>query len=152
MPLDNAIHGREFAKFELTTLDETAVRVLVRNGAGDPIPVFITDSSATDKISVFSTSPSVGASVLTTIQSYTVPVGKTLLLKEIEVSGDNAAKYSVEIDSTLEARKRTYYSEFNETFNWNLLEVSAGSVIDVKVIHESDQVGDFDSRIIGDLL
>lgn len=42
MPLSGSIHPREFEKFELTTDDETAVRVIVKNGTGEEVPVTLT--------------------------------------------------------------------------------------------------------------
>lgn len=154
MPLSNVIgplYEKDTNSLGVLGDGNIARRVFVANEAADAIPVYLAGSNG-DKISVRGAISSLAASSLTTIQSYTVPVGKTLALKEIEVSGENAAEYTVEIDSTIEAKKRTYFTHYNTSFNWNDVRFSEGTVIDIRVIHQSDEVGDFDSRIIGELL
>jgi hypothetical protein len=132
---------------------EVKVGVEVENSIANPIPVFITDSSGDTKINEFATVSAVASSVLTTIVTYTVPGGQTFYLEEIECGGENIARYDVLVDAVLVARKRTWFSGgLNLSFNFNKFELTAGSVVTVKTIHERPLSGDFESRIVGTLV
>lgn len=92
------------------------------------------------------------ASILTTVQTYTAPVGKTTFIQKIEVSGTNIAEYSILINAVIQDKKRTYFSGdlnlafvFAETGTGYPLTV--GDVVTVKVIHLRPTIGDFNSRI-----
>jgi len=91
----------------------------------------------------------------TVVASYTVPIGKTFFLQHCEVSGENIAKYSVFVDGIRQSVKRTYWGgSFNEEFLFKDdlgrgVEVAATKVVEIKTIHFSPVVGDFDGRILG---
>ncbi len=126
------------------------VHTAVCTDSGNPLEVVLTDNTASDKQSHYGEVTSVASAVSTTIVSLTIPASKTFLLREVEVGGTNIATFSVEIASTLEAKKRTYFTHYNERFNFHGLEVATGVTIDVKVIHSRSATGDFEARIIGD--
>lgn len=99
-------------------------------------------------LSFFNEISSVASGINTPILTYTVPLGKTDLLEQIEVSGTNIAAYEVYLNSTIFARKRTYFgSSLNELFTFSGYKLLAGDTVVVKVLHNRPDVGDFESRI-----
>jgi len=134
-----------------TASDGRAVRVCLTD---DQIPLEIIDNpslpSGFTSISEFDSVTSVANSTLTDIVTFTVPVGKKLILDRVEVSGDNIAKFQVDIDASVNAVKRSYWCNFNQDFEWDRFELAAGSVIKVQVEQTSrPDTGDYEARIIG---
>jgi len=103
---------------------------------------------------VFNTVTSVSSSILTTILSYTVPIGKTDFLGKIQVSGTNIAQYDVYLNSILFSRQRTYFGgSLNALFDYDFeqesgYQLNAGDNIQVKVIHTRPTLGDFEARLL----
>lgn len=95
----------------------------------------------------------VGASVLTTILSVTIPAGKTGFLQKVTASGENIAKYTVTINGTPIDTARTYFGgsldlDLNYTSLINFgYPVVAGDIIRMQVIHTRPNVADFNSRM-----
>jgi hypothetical protein len=103
--------------------------------------------------SVFNAISSVANGTLTPILTYTVGAGLTNYLGTIEVSGTNMAQFEVYINGTLSARKRTSLIEFNETFDFTGTEqtgitLAAGTVVQVQVIQNRPNLGDYEARIV----
>ena len=92
--------------------------------------------------------------VPTTILSYAVPVGKTLMVNYVGVSGNNRATFTVEIGSAEIAKRRTYYTHFNESFfaGSEGLEVLESKTVYVKVVNNSLSLGTFNANLLGVLL
>lgn len=116
------------------------------------INVVLTQSNPGDLLSFYNEVTAVAASILTTVQTYTAPVGKTSYLQKIEVSGTNIAEYTVSVNATLKDKKRTYFSgDLNLDFIFaetgTGLPLAVGDVVTVRVIHGRPAVGDFNSRI-----
>lgn len=116
------------------------------------INVNITSSNPGTLKTVYNEVTSVATSVLTTVQTYTAPVGFTTYLQKIEVSGTNIAQYTIEINAVVQDKKRTYFGDtLNEKFVFTEtgtgLKINVGDVVTVKVIHLRPMVGDFNSRI-----
>lgn len=113
----------------------------------------ITSSSKT-LLSVYNSVSSVSSSILTTILSYTVPVGKTDYLGKIEISGTNTAQYEIFINGNPNGLKRTYFGgSLNETLDYSFgnetgLKLNTGDIVEVKVIHGRPSLGDFEARLI----
>jgi hypothetical protein len=126
----------------------------VKASQDGPWTVTTTPSSAQIVNSLFGSITSVASGVLTTILSYTVPIGKTDYLGQIEVSGDNIAEFDIYINSVLNARQRTYFGgELNTVFEYNMdsqlgFILNAGDIIQVKVIHNRLSLGSFEARIL----
>lgn len=94
----------------------------------------------------------VPASVLTDILTYTAPPLVSSYLQKIEVSGSNIAEYTIQINSTIMDKKRTYFGaplnvEFKFVEIGTGLPLAPGDVITVKVIHARPSVGNFNSRL-----
>jgi len=91
--------------------------------------------------------------VLTTIVSYTVPVGATAYLQRVLASGENIAKYQVLVNGTPLATNRTYFgSALDTSFNFSgpsgegyLL--NAGDVVLVQVLHNRPSTADFEATL-----
>lgn len=114
-----------------------------------PIPL---GSDNPNRIRVSNSLSAVASGATPTLLTFTVPVGKTLFLELINVSGENVADYTVFIDGAKADVKRTYWSDFNADF-WFLGEpVGENKVIDVVVNNFRPSVSDFDSKLIGLLL
>ena len=103
-------------------------------------------------INEYNTVSSVAASSVTNVITYTVPVGFNFYFSRAQVSGNNKAVFEVLIDGQVEAKKRTYFTHYNESFAFDLLKLSAGQVIIVRVTHNRPMVGDFEARIVGYLI
>lgn len=90
---------------------------------------------------------SLPAASLTTILSTTALVPSRLLLSE--VSGTNIAEYTVEINSVVIAKARTYFgSSLNHNFDFKEgLNLIANDVVRVRVIHNRPELGDFNARL-----
>lgn len=101
----------------------------------------------------YNNDPTVITGVTSDLVSYTVPAGKQAMLTLIEVSGENIAKYTVLVNSSVKAVKRTYYgSPLNLSFqfgpgNGSGLLLNAGDVVDVQVVHNQPATASFDGSI-----
>lgn len=85
--------------------------------------------------------------ITTLITSYTANPGD--LLQKIEFSGTNIAEYELIINGTTQDKKRTYFgNSLNGIFDFNNgIEVPAGQDIEIYVVHNRPEVGDFNARI-----
>jgi len=150
MPIDKCSYrDREMQKFveSPTRTGEAAVEVVVGNTSA--IPVTFTQGVP---IIEYGDIASLASGTLTTILTYTVPVGKTLALEKIEVSGCNVADYTVEIDGANKGKRRTYFGNFNADFEYKGFQIATGLVIRVRVIHSRPSAGDFDATLVGALI
>lgn len=119
------------------------------NGDGSINVNVVSASSAGTEISQFSTVSSVASGVLTTILTYIVPLATETYMKRIEVSGTNIATFEVFINTVMIARQRTYFgSALNVDFDFlQGVKYTAGTTIEVKVIHQRPSLGDFEARL-----
>jgi len=107
-------------------------------------------SGALSNTNVFNEVTDVASGATVTVVTFTVPVGKKLLLSLIEFSGENIAEYEVFIDSSTEGKKLTYFSgPLAGDFFFNNLEISTGIVIELKVRNFRPETADFTGRILG---
>lgn len=90
---------------------------------------------------------SLASSSLTTIVSKTATGISRLILSE--VSGSNIAEYTVELNSIVIAKARTYFgSSLNHNFDFkDGIELVATDVVRIRVIHFRPELGDFNGRI-----
>lgn len=102
--------------------------------------------------SLFNSITAVPSATPTTLITYTVPGGKTGRLERIEVSGDNIAQYDFFINAALNGRKRSEFTELNETFEFSSstdmgIPLATGDTVVVKVTHNRPFVGAFEARL-----
>lgn len=112
------------------------------------------DTSTPDPgVEVYGEALSVASGSETTILSYIVPPGVFHLLR-VELSGTNIGTFNLYYDSVRMNRLVTYYGG-NLSGAWEYfsgaggMEVPAGTVIQVKVLHSRPYPGDFTARIQG---
>lgn len=116
------------------------------------INVNITTSNPGEVKSFYNEALAVASGILTTVDTYTAPVGKLTYLQFVEYSGSNIAEYTVLINATIIAKKRTYFgSELNGEIEFvktgTGLPLAVGDVVTIKVIHNRPVQGDFNGRI-----
>jgi hypothetical protein len=95
---------------------------------------------------------SVATSVLSTILTYTAPIGKVTYLQKVEFSGSNIAEYTILINAVVRDKKRTYFGSSLDTVSEFAiggvgLPLTVGDIVTLKVIHLRPNVGDFNSRL-----
>lgn len=85
--------------------------------------------------------------ITTLIASYTASTGN--LLQKIEFSGTNIAEYELIINGITQDKKRTYFgNSLNGIFDFNNgLSIPVGQTVEIYVIHNRPDVGDFNARI-----
>lgn len=88
----------------------------------------------------------------TDIVTITAGIGVNTFLSKIDYSGDNVAKYSVDLNGTIIDKQRTYFGgNLNGIFNFangsKGLKLQPGDVVTLKVIHSRPSAGDFNGRI-----
>ena len=98
---------------------------------------------------IYDEANSVAGLATATIINYTVPAGKELKTRTIDVSGDNVAKYFLEVDGNTEDTKRTYYTYFNETFELHGQVYGPGVNIKIIVENRRNSTADFNAKILG---
>lgn len=147
-PLD--VTELEQAKFKKTPENKIAVRV--GNEENNPMFVSIADNAIGLDIQEYDEALNVAKNVETLIASYAVPAGKVFNLDQIEVSGQNFAKYTIKLDANINKVKRTHYGNgLNKTFGYNGISIAAGVTLYVYTEHCSDGNGDFEATIEGRL-
>lgn len=92
---------------------------------------------------------SVATSLLSTILTYTVPPLTTASISAVDVSGTNIAEYTIEVNSSVVDKRRTYFgAALNEVFDLNnSIQLVASDVVEIKVIHIRPDMGDFNARL-----
>jgi len=147
-----AIKDREYSKFvESPTRgsDSSAVEVFVGNI--DPVPVEIINGGAGETVNSYGEILSLAGLATATIVLYTVPISKSLDLKRIDFSGENKAVYSIDINNSIEAKKRTYYTNYNGEITFNDLLLVSGDVVKLIVENKTNIAADFNGNLQGRL-
>lgn len=95
---------------------------------------------------------SVPSATPTNLVTYMVPIGKTAILERASVSGENIARFDIQINSITLDTKRTFFGRLNEDFNFSSPDVFgtpliAGDVVLIVVIHNRPDLGSFEGRI-----
>ena len=91
---------------------------------------------------------SVASGVLTTIITYTAPVGKTTYLGGIDISGTNIAAFVINLNATPIAKKYTYFGGgLNVSFPFADLSLNVGDVVTATVLHSRPTLGNFNASI-----
>lgn len=152
MTIPKTICDREHEKFEEcpTGSGQPAVRTKICQDTGETIKVEFDEEGVVTCI--YNEVSSVPTATLSDVVSYTVPVGKTFKLKEISFSGDSIAEYTIEVDSTIEDKKRSWWTNWDGVFLFYNKLFIAGTVIKLRVDHCSSTSGEFNGRIIGNLI
>jgi hypothetical protein len=137
------------------------VSSLLVDGSGNTVSFVEGALSATlvtsgDPYTTYSESLSVQSGVETIVLSYMVPSGMTFYLRHALGSGENIAAYTMYVDGSAVAKKRSWYTDFNVDFFFEAdvnegLEVLGSSVLELTVLHNSPMPGNFNASIFGQL-
>lgn len=147
-----AIQDREYAKFVESPgrPGQTAIEVLTYPAPGTEQPTVLPTP-----INIFDEALAVTSGIETLIVSYPVPAGMSFFLSLIQGTGNNIATYRVKINGETVGVSRTWFGTpldclFNfANGNTRGLEVDASTTIEVYVLHNRPDAGDFSARILG---
>ena len=148
MALPKTIENREYFAFKECN-GNPAKRVSVCQEAGETIKVDIGLSGV--GFNEYDEAPSVAGSASATIISYTVPVGKVLILRRVDFSGSNRGIYSLRLNTNTFLKRRTYYTKFDGKMELIDQEFAAGDILDLVVENVSTMTGDFNATLQGSL-
>lgn len=134
-----------------TTIPISATDLDIRNleFATDKVDVSGSSISIDDQpiTNIYNEVLSVASGILTTITSFTA--SQSSKLKQVDVSGENIATFTVLVNGNVVSKKRTYFGgQLDNTFNFNNgIAVSSGQQILVQVIHNRPTVANFNANI-----
>lgn len=139
-----------------------ALHVKIGNTAAEPVYITATDPipittvpGAYNQVSMYAEVLAVPSSMLTTIQTYIVPMGQTFYFERCNVSGENIARYTLKVGATTIDSAYTWFAEgLSYTFNFASqmttgYPITGGSTFSISVLHLRPMVGDFNARIQG---
>ena len=149
MTQPKTIEGREYTKFveSLSRPQNSAVEVIVGNTS--PIEVDFVEGG--ELLNSYNEILSLAGLATDDIVLYTVPVAKELRLQRIDFSGDNKAIYKIDINGSVEAKKRTWYTHYNDSIIFNNLLLVAGDVVKLIVENKTNSTADFNGNLQGKL-
>jgi len=116
--------------------------------------VSVQDSAGNVPVLEYGEVSSVAMSAETTLLTYTVPLGTDFFLHRVEVSGTNLAEYKVKVNSSTKSKKRTWWTQFNETFEFTGsvskgVKLVAGDIVTITALHSSVNLGNFNASLQG---
>lgn len=151
MAQPKTIEGRQHTSFvESPSRPKNSAREVVV-GNVDPIAVDVIEGGAGETVNSYSEILSLAGLATATVVLYTVSAGKQLQLKRIDFSGENIAVYSIDINNSIEAKRRTYYTNFNGEIIFNDLLLVEGDVIKLIVENKTNMTADFNGNLQGRL-
>lgn len=136
----------ELAGYDVSS--DTLKRVAVDNQGR--LKVVVVGAAVAVSVLEYEEITTIADNVLSTILTYTV-VGSSLLLDNIIASGDVDAEYQLVVDGDVKAKYRTSEQDRTAKFSFPASQqFSAGTIIDIKVIHFSTgQTSSFNTTLIG---
>ncbi len=138
-----SVKDLELAKFVLDSSGDEAVNVVVSD---------IDLTGVGTEINTYAEVSAVAKDTLTTIVTYTVPVGKTFRLSRIEASGSRMGIFTTLSGATIIDTKRSYFDNYNVVAEFGDEEFPAETVLTVKILHSRPTAGDFEARITGKVI
>lgn len=148
MAIPTTIEGREYTSF-VECNGSTAKRVKVCQQAGETIKVEF--DQAGQSINSYNEILSLAGLASANVVLYTVPVGNIFTLSRIDFSGENKATYKVDINGSIQAKKRTWYIDYNGEIIFNNINLVAGDIIKLIVENNSNSIANFNANIQGRL-
>lgn len=108
------------------------------------IAVTLTDGGVPK--TVFNEINAVATGVDTLVLSYTALADSKI--RQIDVSGQNIAEYTIKVNSITVGKKRTYYTNINTEFVFQVgFNLVIGDVVEVRVLHQRPDAVSFNSTI-----
>ena len=128
---------------------DTALNVHVVQNDGEAIKVELGTKGISQNIYNEINSTPVGVETL--IVSYTVPLNMKFDLSNATASGENIAEYIVKVNDDVVQKKRSWWSDFNQDFNFQELILSASDKVEIFVKNNGKNTVSFNATIIGGL-
>jgi len=151
MAIPGNIRDREHRSFVQSPTrgdGKTAREVLVGNGTDSPIPVVDVGISG-QMVNSYNEILALAGSATSDIVLYTVPVDKKLFLRRVTFSGENKAIFKIDLNGDIQAKKRTWYTYYNEDIVFEDIELIAGDVVKLIVTNGTNSVSDFNGNLQG---
>jgi hypothetical protein len=128
---------------------DSAFRVIVGNS--EPIEVAVVEGGVGVTVNSYGEILSLAGLATATVVLYTVAIGKELQLRRVSFSGGNKAIYSIDINNSIEAKQRTYFTSYNGEIIFNDLLLVEGDVIKLVVENKTNMTADFNGNLQGRL-
>jgi hypothetical protein len=135
-------------------LDASVDNVAIADGDGDQLAVNPDGSINVNVVSTgqqlysyFTEVDNVATGVTTLLATYTAV--SDVYLQKVELMGTNIAEFELVIDGVTQDKKRTFFNgNLENKFDFNAgLNILPGSVIEVYVIHNRPELGQFNARM-----
>tara|TARA_R110000851_G_scaffold85715_3_gene186249 strand:+ start:78 stop:536 length:459 start_codon:yes stop_codon:yes gene_type:complete len=149
MTQPRTIEGREFTKF--VESDNRPQHSMIEVVVGNTTPIEVDFNEIGETVNSYSEILSLAGLATSTVVLYTVATGKKLKLKRIDFSGGNRAIYSIDVNNSIEAKHRTYYTNYNGEIIFNDLLLVEGDVIKLIVENKTNMTADFNGNLQGRL-
>ena len=114
-------------------------------------PLFVTRTEVGTIVNIYNEVLSIAGLATSNIIQYTIPTNKLLEVLTIETSGTNRAVFSLDINGAIIAKQRSYFTEYNTSFNLNGLKLIEGDILKIIVENKSNSTADFNANILGRL-
>lgn len=135
--------------------DRGSIHTYIKNLSSNPVPVQVIGTGALVATNnIYNEITSVVSGVTSTIISFLVPSIGVIKLLGIFCSGENVATYEVLLNSSVIAKKRTYFGSSLDVdfsfagFEKNGLLLANSSLIEIKVSHNRPMIANFNSNLI----
>jgi hypothetical protein len=112
----------------------------------DPAPA---PQAALGELNIFEEDLTVASAATVAIIDYTVPANRTFRIRKIYCAGGNRGRFEVEISGVKEAEKRTYYTYFDTSFDFENIEVTAGETIKIYAENLGSSTACYNSNLRG---
>lgn len=109
----------------------------------------VVSTSQGELLNIYDEQASVPSASPTTVTTYTVPLAKSALLKNVAVSGENVAEYEVRVNGSTQDKLRTYFGgNLSALFEFDRgLFLEASDIVTVTVLHNRPSSADFNATI-----
>lgn len=149
MTQPRTIEGREFTKF--VESDNRPQHSMIEVVIGNTTPIEVDFNEIGETVNSYSEILSLAGLATSTVVLYTVATGKKLKLKRIDFSGENRAVYSIDVNNSIQAKHRTYYTNYNGEIIFDDLLLVEGDVIKLIVENKTNMTADFNGNLQGRL-
>jgi hypothetical protein len=149
MTQPRTIEGREFTKF--VESDTRPQHSMIEVVVGNTTPIEVDFNEIGETVNSYSEILSLAGLATSTVVLYTVATGKKLKLKRIDFSGENRAVFSIDVNNIIEAKHRTYYTNYNGEIIFDDLLLVEGDVIKLIVENKTNMTADFNGNLQGRL-
>lgn len=122
--------------------------------ADGSLDVHVVGGTNSANLSAYAESDNIAIGASVDVLTYTVPMGQTLKLNRINLSSDNISSFLITVDGITNGVIRlSYGTSYNASFNYEGLELAAGTVLVVNATNFSpNDLATFNVTMIGSLV